>query len=84
MRAAGTYDRRDVSGFGADHCSAALSTLKELVSEGLGVLLVEQFAHLALSYGDTAYVMSGGRIVLKEECKSLIKTPERLHEAYLF
>ncbi|MBZ7924233.1 ABC transporter ATP-binding protein [Ensifer adhaerens] len=61
-----------------------LSTLKELVSEGLGVLLVEQFAHLALSYGDTAYVMSGGRIVLKEECKSLIKTPERLHEAYLF
>ncbi len=60
-----------------------LDTLKELVADGLGVLLVEQFAHLALPYGQTAYVMSGGQIVLKEDSASLINASERLHDAYL-
>lgn len=60
-----------------------LDTLRDLVADGLGVLLVEQFAHLALPYGQTAYVMSGGKIVLRDECASLVNNTERLHDAYL-
>jgi branched-chain amino acid transport system ATP-binding protein len=60
-----------------------LGTLAEMVSEGLGVLLVEQFAHIALSYGSTAYVMSGGEIVLTDDCKNLLGDLDRLHAAYL-
>lgn len=60
-----------------------LNTLRTLVDDGLGVLLVEQYAHLALSYGQTVYVMSGGQIVLREHCANLIGDQERLHEAYL-
>lgn len=60
-----------------------LNTLRVLVEDGLGVLLVEQYAHLALSYGQTAYVMSGGQIVLHEHCANLIGDQERLHGAYL-
>ncbi len=60
-----------------------LTTLTEMASQGLGVLLVEQFAHLALAHGSRAYVMSGGEIVLNEECKRLLGDVDRLHAAYL-
>ncbi|MHA7777990.1 ABC transporter ATP-binding protein [Roseibium sp. M-1] len=60
-----------------------LDIIKELVEDGLGVLLVEQFAHLALQYGNCAYVMSGGRIVLSDDCAALVNATDRLHDAYL-
>ena len=38
--------------------------LKTIHAEGLAVLLVEQNAHLALSFADTAYILENGRGVL--------------------
>ena len=37
-------------------------TLEAVVANGVGVLLIEQFAHVALGLAETAYVLEGGRI----------------------
>jgi branched-chain amino acid transport system ATP-binding protein len=50
---------------------------------GIAVLLVEQFAPLALGIGDRAYVMNVGRVVIEEPAKALLEKPEVLHAAYL-
>ena len=39
-----------------------LGLMRELAGRGIGVLLVEQFAHLALGVSDRAYVMARGHI----------------------
>ena len=49
-----------------------MRALSQLASTGTGVLLVEQFAELALQVGNTAHVMSGGRIVHSAACASLL------------
>jgi branched-chain amino acid transport system ATP-binding protein len=51
---------------------------------GVGVLLVEQFASLALAAGDRAYVLGeNGRIVYDGACQTLIDHPDILRRAYL-
>jgi branched-chain amino acid transport system ATP-binding protein len=57
--------------------------VREIADRGLGVLLVEQYAVLALGIGDSAYVMNRGRIVLEDTCAKLLGSPERLRQAYL-
>ena len=37
-------------------------TLESVAASGVGVLLIEQFAHVALALAQTAYVIEGGRI----------------------
>ena len=39
-------------------------TLEAVAANGVGVLLIEQFAHVALGLAETAYVIEGGRIQL--------------------
>ena len=56
---------------------------RELADRGLGVLLVEQFAALALGIGNQGYVMSRGEIRLSDTAAKLAREPERLHAAYL-
>jgi branched-chain amino acid transport system ATP-binding protein len=60
-----------------------MHTVRRLADEGLAVLLVEQFAALALSIGDRAYVMRRGRFVYDGDCGSLAKAPDELHRLYL-
>jgi branched-chain amino acid transport system ATP-binding protein len=60
-----------------------LPFVQTAAEKGIAVLLVEQFAALALSIGDVAYVLTCGRIVLAEPCASLSNDPARLHAAYL-
>jgi branched-chain amino acid transport system ATP-binding protein len=60
-----------------------MPVFRQLADAGLGVLLVEQFAALALSIGDRVYVLNRGEIRLSAECSELAAQPERLHEAYL-
>ncbi len=60
-----------------------LAVLRELAADGIGVLLVEQFAHLALSVSDAAYVMSRGEIVYAGDADTLDHDPELLHDLYL-
>lgn len=50
--------------------------------EGLGVLVVEQNAHIALRNSDYGYVMEGGRIVMEGQSAQLADNPD-VREFYL-
>lgn len=56
--------------------------LRELKRQGLGLLIVEQNARVALEIADHAYVMEGGRIVMEGEAAE-IASNEDVREFYL-
>ena len=58
-------------------------TLESVAAGGVGVLLIEQFAHVALGLAETAYVLEGGRIHYSGPAQRLKDEPELLHSAYL-
>ena len=58
-------------------------TIESVVATGVGVLLIEQFAHLALSLAKTAYVLEDGRIRYHGTAQELIDRPDVLRSAYL-
>jgi branched-chain amino acid transport system ATP-binding protein len=58
-------------------------TLEAVVEAGIGVLLIEQFAHVALALAQSAYVLEGGRIVYEGTARELREQPDLLHSAYL-
>jgi len=57
--------------------------LAALASSGVGVLLIEQFAHVALALANTAYILEGGRIRYHGTATELRENPELLRSAYL-
>jgi len=57
--------------------------VSKAAERGIAVLLVEQFASLALSIGSQASVMSIGRIVLTGTCESLLGRMDEVRDAYL-
>jgi len=59
-----------------------MNTLKRLREQGLTILLSEQNAVAALSIGDRAYVMGGGKIVMEGSSEKLRSTNE-IKAAYL-
>jgi len=61
----------------------ALQTLRELADDGMAVLLVEQFAPLALGVADRAIVLHRGRVVSSGSAADLAADPEALEAAYL-
>jgi branched-chain amino acid transport system ATP-binding protein len=58
-------------------------TLAEVASSGVGVLLIEQFAHIALPLANRAYVLEAGRIRYHGTAAELRDNPELLQSAYL-
>jgi len=60
-----------------------LPAVRTLAEEGMAVLLVEQYAALALSVGSDAMVLFRGRIVLRDSAAELSRHSDRLHRAYL-
>jgi branched-chain amino acid transport system ATP-binding protein len=56
--------------------------VQEAARSGIAVLLVEQFAALALSIGVHAYVLSVGSIVLEGSCQDLLARPDDVRHAY--
>jgi branched-chain amino acid transport system ATP-binding protein len=58
-------------------------TLAQVAGSGVGVLLIEQFAHVALSLARAAYVLEGGRVRYSGSATELTEHPELLHSAYL-
>jgi len=56
--------------------------VRQIASEGVTILLVEQNARLALEAASRGYVMESGAITLAGEAKSLLADP-RVREAYL-
>ncbi|MDR1852509.1 MAG: ABC transporter ATP-binding protein [Propionibacteriaceae bacterium] len=59
-----------------------MKTIKELRSEGMTILLVEQNAQAALSLADKGYVLEVGNITLSDTGKALLKD-DRVRRAYL-
>jgi len=57
--------------------------LQKLAQQGVGVLLIEQFTHIALKIADVAYVMERGKICFHGEPAELVRNPDILHSAYL-
>lgn len=55
----------------------------QLKSSGIGILLIEQFTHIALELADHAMVISRGRIRYDGTPEKLKAEPAMLHEAYL-
>ncbi|MGY5778468.1 ABC transporter ATP-binding protein [Rhizobium sp. LEGMi135b] len=57
--------------------------LKIAAARGIGVLLIEQFANLALDLSDQALVLERGRLVFSGAAATLKAQPDILHGAYL-
>jgi branched-chain amino acid transport system ATP-binding protein len=57
--------------------------LANVAASGVGVLLIEQFAHVALGLATKAYVLEGGKIRYDGTSAELLDQPELLHSAYL-
>jgi len=61
-----------------------LPTIREVADErGVGVLLIEQFATVALSLANRAYIMENGRMQFAGLASELKENPSLLHSAYL-
>jgi branched-chain amino acid transport system ATP-binding protein len=60
-----------------------LPTIREIVEKGVGVLLIEQFATVALGLANRAYIMEGGRVQFSGTASQLKADPSLLHSAYL-
>jgi branched-chain amino acid transport system ATP-binding protein len=60
-----------------------MPVLERVAASGVGVLLIEQFAHVALSLSQSAYVLEGGRIQYAGTAAELAEDPDLLKKAYL-
>ena len=58
-------------------------TLEDVARSGVGILLIEQFAHVALGLANTAYVLEGGRMRYHGTAAELKSRPDVLRSAYL-
>lgn len=63
--------------------SRLMRAVRQLADAGMAVILVEQFAALALAIGDRAYVLRRGAIVYDGDCAALAGDPAQLHRLYL-
>uniref|UniRef100_UPI0026206683 ABC transporter ATP-binding protein n=1 Tax=Trebonia sp. TaxID=2767075 RepID=UPI0026206683 len=63
--------------------SRLIPVIRSIVDSGIGVLLIEQFATLALGLATSAYVMEGGVIRYSGTATELRDNPDMLHSAYL-
>jgi branched-chain amino acid transport system ATP-binding protein len=60
-----------------------IPAIRAVAEAGIGVLLIEQFATVALSLAGHAYVMEGGRLRFSGSASELRDKPELLRSAYL-
>jgi branched-chain amino acid transport system ATP-binding protein len=63
--------------------SRLVPTIREIAAAGIGVLLIEQFAAVALGLATTAHILEGGRIRYSGPATELRDNPELLRSAYL-
>ena len=62
--------------------SEIFDILRELLSEGISILLVEQNARLALGFAEHGYILEGGRVVLSGAASELAENAD-VREFYL-
>jgi branched-chain amino acid transport system ATP-binding protein len=63
--------------------SRLVPTIRAVAESGIGVLLIEQFATVALGLANRAYVLEGGRLRFSGLAQELRDRPELLRSAYL-
>ncbi len=63
--------------------SRLVPVIAAVAGSGTGVLLIEQFATVALGLADRAHIMEGGRIRFSGQASELRENPARLRSAYL-
>jgi branched-chain amino acid transport system ATP-binding protein len=63
--------------------SRLIPVIRTVTESGTGVLLIEQFATVALGLAHRAYIMEGGRIRFSGLASELREQPELLSSAYL-
>jgi branched-chain amino acid transport system ATP-binding protein len=63
--------------------SQLIPVIRSVADSGVGVLLIEQFATVALSLATGAHVMEGGVLRYSGTAAELRERPELLHSAYL-
>jgi branched-chain amino acid transport system ATP-binding protein len=60
-----------------------IPTIRAVAQSGIGVLLIEQFAAVALGLANHAYILEGGRLRFSGQASDLRAKPELLRSAYL-
>ncbi len=60
-----------------------IPTIRTVAESGVGVLLIEQFATVALGLANRVHVMDRGRIELSASATELKENPDLLHSSYL-
>lgn len=60
-----------------------MGVLEALAKRGCGILLIEQFTHVALRLADFVYVINRGRVHFQGSPAEVKANPKVLHEAYL-
>jgi branched-chain amino acid transport system ATP-binding protein len=60
-----------------------MPVMEQVAAKGVGVLLIEQFAHVALALANKAYVIEGGRIQYSGTAQELRDNPDIVKAAYL-
>ncbi|MEV7646713.1 ATP-binding cassette domain-containing protein [Arthrobacter sp. NPDC089319] len=60
-----------------------LPVIRQIADSGVGVVLVEQFAHLALNIADEALVIANGAVTFQGDPQELLADETLLHNAYL-
>jgi branched-chain amino acid transport system ATP-binding protein len=60
-----------------------MTVVEGIGGKGVGVLLIEQFTHVALKLADFIYVMNRGEIRFSGTAEQLRANPQVLQEAYL-
>jgi branched-chain amino acid transport system ATP-binding protein len=60
-----------------------IPTIRTVAESGVGVLLIEQFATIALGLAQRAYVLEGGRLRFAGLASELRERPDLLESAYL-
>jgi branched-chain amino acid transport system ATP-binding protein len=60
-----------------------MPVLERVAQSGVGVLLIEQFAHVALALANGAHVLEGGRIQYSGSADELQRDPDLLKKTYL-
>jgi branched-chain amino acid transport system ATP-binding protein len=60
-----------------------IPTIRTVAESGVGVLLIEQFATVALGLANRVHVMDRGRIEFSGSAQELKQNPDLLHSSYL-
>jgi branched-chain amino acid transport system ATP-binding protein len=60
-----------------------IPTIRSIAESGIGVLLIEQFATIALALANRAHIMEGGKLQYSGTAEELRTNPDLLRNAYL-